>query len=276
MKRAYGIAALVVVLGLAVTEAVVRRAPATPGPALDSPGDAVSLAHVGTGGASRGQEAEAPQGQGDTAREAGQYAAAQAEAELPPQWQAIDDHNNATRGPVQPIPFNHRFHATDLRIDCQYCHVGTERSVSGVVPSMEVCMGCHRVAGSGLPPIEELRGYWSRNEPVPWRWVNKLPEFVQFSHRPHLRTGIACEECHGPVQDMDRVYQWAPLTMGWCLDCHRQPPAETDVATTAKLVSRNPPPRPPAGRQSHSLYPRAIDTQYGDHRGPIDCASCHF
>ena len=190
--------------------------------------------------------------------------------------QAITGHDMASRGPRQPIPFNHRFHATEMQIDCMYCHAGTERSSMGVVPALEVCMGCHRVAGTGLEPIEELRGYWSRNEPVPWEWVTKLPDFVQFSHRAHLRNGVACEECHGQVAEMDRVYRWAPLTMGWCLECHRSQPQEGDVATDYRLVRETPPPSPPEGRQERSLYPLVIDQRYGDFRAPIDCLTCHY
>lgn len=219
---------------------------------------------------------EVPPGQGETAAEATQYAGEQDQATRPAQWQAIDDHVNATRGPEQPIPFNHRFHVTDLQIDCQYCHVGTEKSVSGIVPSLEICLGCHRVAGTGLPPIEELRAYGERDEPIPWKWVNKLPEFVQFSHQPHLRNEIECAECHGPVEEMDRVYQWAPLTMGWCLECHRRPPAETDLATDHILALTNPPPEPPEGPQPGSFYPYSIDTDYGATRAPTDCAACHY
>lgn len=193
--------------------------------------------------------------------------------------QAIVDHNTSARGPRQPIPFSHRFHATELRIDCQYCHTGIERTQTGTLPPLDVCMGCHRVAGSGLDPIDELRTFWERNEPVAWEWVYKLPEFVQFTHRPHLRAGVECQECHGPVEEMDRVYQWAPLTMGWCLECHRSEPAETDVGTDAALTRAEgvPPALPGADeRQEESLYPRSIDTEYGAWRGPIDCLACHY
>lgn len=214
-------------------------------------------------------------GQGETAAASQQFAGEQDAATLPAQWQAIEDHNNAKRGPQQPIPFNHRFHAGDLEIDCMYCHTGTERSVAGVVPVLEICMGCHRVAGTGLPPIEELRRYEARGEPVPWQWVNKLPEFTQFNHRPHLRNGIECQECHGPVEEMDRVYQWAPLTMGWCLECHRRSPVDSDLSTDHVLSEINPPPQPPEARQDGSFYPRAIDTNYGRTRAPTDCAACH-
>jgi hypothetical protein len=216
------------------------------------------------------------EGEGQTAAAAEQFLADAALQQQEPQWVAIDAHNNATRGPIQPIPFNHRFHNVDLEIDCNYCHIGTEVSVSGVIPALEVCMGCHRIAGSGLPPVEQLRGFASLGEPIPWEWVNKVPEFVQFSHQAHIRNQIDCAECHGPVEEMDRVYQWASFTMGWCLECHRQEPADTDVATYNLLSKQNPPPETPSGLQPGSMYPRALDTQYGASRGPTDCAACHY
>lgn len=221
----------------------------------------------------RPQEAAGERTGEDTAGEAG---APTGQPDRLTAERAITDHQTATRGPRQPIPFSHKFHVRELAIDCAYCHVGTERSSMGVVPPLEVCMGCHHVAGTGLDPIEELRGYWSRNEQVPWEWVNKLPDFVQFSHRAHLRNEIACERCHGPVEEMDRVYQWAPLTMGWCLECHRSQPEATDVATDYRLVRAAPPPQPPGQRQEGSLYPTAIDQRYGAFRAPIDCLTCHY
>jgi hypothetical protein len=190
--------------------------------------------------------------------------------------EAIDAFYAATRGPDQPLPFNHRFHSTELQIECLYCHKGTDVSQTGVVPPTEICMGCHRIAGSGLDPIEELRGYWERGEPIPWKWVNKLPEYAQFQHAPHVLNNVDCAECHGPVEEMDRVYQWAPLTMGWCLECHRQPPAETDVATDYILTHRFPTPEMPEGRQPKGLYPVRISSEYGAWRGPIDCLACHY
>ena len=105
--------------------------------------------------------------------------------------------------------------------------------------------------------------------------MHKLPEFVQFSHKAHVRN-LECQDCHGPVEEMDRVYQWAPLTMGWCLECHRQPPSENDVATDHTLSRDNPPPQAPGPRQPDGLYPRNIDTDYGETRAPTDCAACHY
>lgn len=237
----------------------------------------------------RETSAEAPPG--IIAQETGEEEAPQEPAARPPDspesaegapyeemtaQEAIRAHEEAGRGPRQPIPFSHRFHVSQLQIDCMYCHLGTEVSVTGVVPSLEVCMGCHRVAGSGLEPVEELRGYWERGEQVPWEWVYKLPEFVQFTHRPHLRNQIPCETCHGQVAEMDRVYQATPLTMGWCLDCHRAPPQETDVATDHLLVADASLPDAPRERQPESLYPTTIDVGYGEYRGPDDCFVCHY
>ena len=235
-------------------------------------------------GSAREQEADpAEVGQGATADEARLYAGDRDMASEPPQWRAIAAHERATRGPRQPIPFSHAFHVTDMQIDCMYCHTGTERADSGIIPSMEVCMGCHRVAGTGLPPIEDLRAYDARGEAVEWEWVYKLPEFVQFSHQAHLRNGLECQACHGPVEEMHRVYQWAPLTMGWCLDCHRGDPEEGDVATDhllarahAEAAAEAGAPAHPVGPQAHSLYPLNIDTDYGQTRAPTDCAACHY
>ncbi|MFQ5680395.1 MAG: cytochrome c3 family protein [Gemmatimonadota bacterium] len=279
MRKPYGTAALTVILpGLALAAwLVVRDAPeqSVP-PLLARAGEAAEGQATGTraqaAAVARAQAAAVARAQatGGTRAQAGPAPAAQTAEE------AIAAHESASRGPRQPLPFSHRFHATELQIDCLYCHTGTERSPMGLVPSLEVCNGCHRVAGSGLAPIDELRQYWARGEPVPWEWVNKVPDFVQFKHRPHLRNGIECQTCHGPVEEMDRVYQWAPFTMGWCLECHRSQPAEGDVATDRQLVAANPPPEPPPERQPGSVYPRGIDQKYGAYRAPIDCTVCHY
>lgn len=220
---------------------------------------------------------DAAQGEASGRQEAGAVEAGAAPADSFTAQQAIDAFNAARLGPDQPLPFNHRWHAGELQIECLYCHAGTDRSQTGAMPSVEICMGCHRVAGSGLEPVEALRGFWERQTPIEWNWVYKLPEFVQFNHEPHVRNGVDCTECHGPVkEEMDRIYQWAPLTMGWCLECHRQPPAETDVATDYVLSQRYPPPPMPTGRQPKGLYPAQISSEFGASRGPIDCLACHY
>ena len=190
--------------------------------------------------------------------------------------EAIDAHANAAEGPVQPIPFNHRFHVREIGMQCAYCHGGIESSAVAPIPPVDLCMGCHRIVGAQLEPIQDLRGYWDRGEPVPWERVYKVPDFVQFPHEAHVRNEVACSECHGPVEDMDRVYSVTDLRMGWCLECHMGDPQETDYATDYLLARDVERPRPPSPRQPVGLYPRTIDQMYGESRAPIDCTACHY
>ncbi|MDP2480238.1 MAG: cytochrome c3 family protein [Candidatus Palauibacterales bacterium] len=196
---------------------------------------------------------------------------------------AIQLAESATQGPAQPIPFNHHFHTTNLKMSCEYCHTNSRHSEVAIMPPLATCIGCHRIVGTGLAPIDTLRAYWQRQEPVPWVRVYKIAEFVQFKHEPHLRNDLQCQTCHGPVQDMDRVYEFQSdtipiqsLTMGWCLRCHRQKPQPTDVATEYKLVRQAAIPANPGGTEKPGLYPMAISEQYAAHRAPLDCTTCHY
>ncbi len=195
---------------------------------------------------------------------------------LDPAERAIQRHRDAPRGKSQPLPFSHRFHVSEIQIECRYCHTGSGERAVATMPPVDVCMGCHQAVGSGLPAIDSLRAYASREEPIPWNRVYKVPEFVQFSHQAHLRNALACQDCHGPVEEMDRLYKAQRLTMGWCLECHRGEPQPGDVATTAKLVEAADVPETPEGRQPIGLYPRAISSGYAAQRAPDDCATCHY
>lgn len=149
--------------------------------------------------------------------------------------------------PEQPIAFYHKVHAGELGIDCKYCHFNADRGKHAGVPPMSVCLGCHRVvSGSDNPQYaKEIAallavadtgsyhidgttyhgtpdGVEYRGGVVHWRRVHKLPDFVYFSHQWHVRAGVACQTCHGPVQTMTVLRQYSDLTMGWCLDCHRK------------------------------------------------------
>ena len=151
-----------------------------------------------------------------------------------------------TPGLLQPVQFSHRHHSGTFGMDCQYCHSGTDRSQAAGVPSVQVCMGCH----AQFPPsydelegIRTLKEYWERQQPIEWLQVHRLPEHVQFRHNGHARKGFDCQTCHGPVEQMDKVYvlsdtRWWPwllptrtLEMGWCVDCHRQNAASQDCFT---------------------------------------------
>jgi len=144
--------------------------------------------------------------------------------------------------PKQPIFFNHVIHASSFRIECQYCHADARRSEYAGLPSVERCMGCHKIIGAqDNPEIRKIHEYAARREAIPWVRVYKLPEFTHFPHKPHLRAGLACQGCHGPVERMPVVGAQTgprladdllrlvglrlappPLSMGWCIDCHRE------------------------------------------------------
>jgi mono/diheme cytochrome c family protein len=144
--------------------------------------------------------------------------------------------------PTQPIFFSHLIHTGKYQIACQYCHTGARRSVSAGLPSVERCMGCHKIIGAqDNPEIAKVHDFWRRGEPIPWVRVFKLPEFTYFPHKAHVRAGLACQTCHGPIERMRVVgaetgprlsndllnfvgLQPPPplLTMGWCVICHRQ------------------------------------------------------
>jgi hypothetical protein len=122
----------------------------------------------------------------------------------------------------QPIEFDHRHHSRDDGIECLYCHSAAERSASAGVPTTGVCMGCHAQIWNQSPLLDLVRRSYFSGEPIDWKRVHDLPDFVYFNHSVHVTQGIACENCHGDVGQMARVMQVQPLTMGWCLDCHRR------------------------------------------------------
>ena len=146
-------------------------------------------------------------------------------------------------GPRQPIPFSHALHAGQYQIDCLYCHSGSERSAAAGVPSVELCMGCHSQFGQDLEGVQILKKFWDEKQTVPWEQIHRLPEHVQFKHNRHVAAGVACQTCHGPVQEMDKVHMtsdtiWWPwllpskkLEMGWCINCHRENQASQDCLT---------------------------------------------
>jgi hypothetical protein len=149
-------------------------------------------------------------------------------------------------GPRQPIPFSHAHHAGKFQIDCQYCHSGTESSQAAGVPSVELCMGCHAQFPPAYDEIEGIRilkQHWEEKRPIEWQQVYRVPEHVQFKHNRHLAAGFACQDCHGPVEKLDKLElnpdtKWwfyglptQTLEMGWCIKCHRENEASEDCLT---------------------------------------------
>lgn len=153
--------------------------------------------------------------------------------------------------PVQPIAFSHKIHAGDNKIDCQYCHSSAKHSKTSGIPSVNVCMNCHknisevseetvvemedRTLGKAELDLEiakvykaagwdaENLEYTGKTQPIKWVRIHNLPDFVYFNHSQHVTVaGVKCQKCHGPVEEMEELYQHSPLTMGWCIDCHKQ------------------------------------------------------
>jgi hypothetical protein len=123
----------------------------------------------------------------------------------------------------QPLEFDHRHHVRDVGIDCEYCHNTARRAATAGVPSTEKCMGCHDQIWNRSPMLDVVRRSYFSGMPIPWNRVHQLPGFVYFNHAIHVNKGFGCASCHGRVDRMPAVYQVATLTMGFCLDCHRNP-----------------------------------------------------
>ncbi len=143
--------------------------------------------------------------------------------------------NNQGYEPTQPIAFSHAVHAGANQIPCIYCHYGVERGRFAGIPPAHVCMNCHSHVFTDKPEIQKIKHAIDTNTPIAWQRANFIPDFAYFDHQPHIRAGVACDDCHGPVASMGRVNQFAPLTMGFCLDCHRQKAAVAPLLGTAEV-----------------------------------------
>lgn len=137
--------------------------------------------------------------------------------------------------PAQPILFSHRIHAGVARIGCTSCHAFAERGPVAGIPTMERCRGCHKFVQEDKEDpamnreIKALLQKLDDGEPIAWVRVHRVPDHVFFNHKRHVLSGVTCRDCHGEVEKMDVVRQVAPLSMGWCLDCHRRKQAERPV-----------------------------------------------
>lgn len=125
--------------------------------------------------------------------------------------------------PEQPVPFSHKLHAGMHGLDCQYCHTEVFNSKQANIPPTQTCMNCHSQIKTDSPRLEKIRESWETGEPVEWIRVHNLPDYAFFSHEAHVNVGVGCESCHGRIDQMEVVYQKEPLSMSWCLDCHRNP-----------------------------------------------------
>ena len=191
--------------------------------------------------------------------------------------------------PIQPIHYSHRIHAGDNKIECKYCHSSARTSKHSGIPSLNVCMNCHKSISEVAPEtateeyskefydkeIAKLydavgwdpatRSYSGEEKPVKWVRIHNLPDLVYFNHSQHVSVGgIQCQECHGPIQEMEIVYQNAPLTMGWCINCHRE--------TNIKIE----------GNEYYEKIHEELSKKYGVEKltvaqmGGLECGKCHY
>jgi len=165
--------------------------------------------------------------------------------------------------PAQPIAFSHALHAGIYELDCQYCHSGAERSRHAGVPATSVCLNCHSQVKTDSPEIRKLTAFVREDRPPPWEKVHRLPDFAFFSHASHVGAGLACQTCHGAVEQMVRVEQHETMTMGWCLRCHRSTREEQRAA-----------PAPLATLALNQLTGHAPFAQR-QLAPPTDCSGCH-
>jgi len=169
----------------------------------------------------------------------------------------------------QPVPFSHEHHVGEMGIQCQFCHASVETNAVAGAPSLHVCMTCHSQLWTGAPVLAPLREAAARNQPLAWRRVTRLPDYVYFDHHVHLANGIGCAECHGDVAHMPLTRQAMPMTMAWCVACHRDPGAHMrarDALTDTEWLAHN-------SDAEAQAYLRAY--LIGDTRRLTDCSTCH-
>jgi len=168
--------------------------------------------------------------------------------------------------PTQPIKYSHKVHAGDYKIDCNYCHTGVRKSKNANIPSANICMNCHSAinkgATTGTEEIQKIYDAVENNTPIEWVRVHNLPDLAYFNHAQHVEVGkVECQTCHGPIEEMEVVKQYANLTMGWCVNCHRDTPLNT---------------------KGNGYYDKLVEIHEGKgeftvaENGGLDCAKCHY
>jgi hypothetical protein len=170
--------------------------------------------------------------------------------------------------PEQPVEFSHEFHAGQLDMDCRYCHNWVEEASHSNVPATQTCMNCHNQIKTESPKLAPVRESWADDVPIQWVKVHHLPDYARFSHASHVDAGVGCETCHGRIDQMEVVAQSEPLSMGWCLECHRQPELylrPTDEVTTMGYVQ----PADFVDRNLEKVRREGI-------RPPTNCSACHY
>lgn len=167
----------------------------------------------------------------------------------------------------QPIAFDHRIHAGDLKIDCRFCHAAVERSATAGIPPSTTCVACHNGTWRNSTQLALVSRSVATGRPLQWNRVDRLPDFVYFNHSIHVNKGVGCETCHGRVDRMPRVFQAAPMTMSWCVDCHRSPASHLRPVAEMTTMGWKPALAQPA-------FGQALKSEYHV-RQLTNCTTCH-
>lgn len=169
--------------------------------------------------------------------------------------------------PIQPVAYSHQQHAGLLGMDCRYCHSTVERAAYAAVPPTQICMNCHTRIFPDKESLLLVRESNATGLPIPWVRVNDLPQFVYFNHSAHMDRGVGCVSCHGRIDRMDVVHQVPPLTMHWCLTCHRNPEPNlrpvSEVTNMDWLPAGNPMEQGQLLRKQYNINPST------------ECSTCH-
>ena len=172
--------------------------------------------------------------------------------------------------PEQPVPYSHALHAGELGINCRYCHTSVETAAKAAIPPTQTCMNCHAKIRAGSEKLIPVRESFATGLPVAWVKVHDLPQYVYFNHSAHVTRGVGCVECHGRVDKMDVVKQVETLSMGWCLDCHRDP--EPNLRPRDQITSMTWQAEGDRRELGHRL---AQEYKIRDARDLTSCSTCH-
>jgi hypothetical protein len=167
----------------------------------------------------------------------------------------------------QPVPFSHKHHVGGLGLDCRYCHQSVEKSQFAGIPPTKVCMNCHSQMWAVAPALEPVRESYRSGKSIQWTRVYDLPQFVYFDHSVHIHQGIGCNSCHGRIDQMALTYQAVPLTMEWCLDCHRDPAKQVRPRDRVFDIAYQQPP-------NQAVLGARLVQEYGI-RSLTNCSTCH-
>jgi hypothetical protein len=171
--------------------------------------------------------------------------------------------------PNQPIAFSHALHVNQLGMDCRYCHSHVEISGHSNIPTTQTCMNCHSQVKKDSPKLAVLRDSWEKGTPIPWVKIHQAPDYVYFNHAVHVTRGVSCVSCHGNINKMEVVWHDQPMSMGWCLECHRNP--EYHLRPRSEVTNLDW--TPPAGTSQQEIGLQI--KQASNIQPPQNCSGCH-